>query len=67
MPFAVGLNTTLIEQPAPGARDVPQLFVWVKSPLNVKPMVSAAVPVLLKVIVCAALGVPTAWAAKVSD
>jgi len=59
-PVAVGVKTTLIAHAAPEAKVVPQLFVWLKSPVT--PMlftVSAAVPVLLKVRACVALEVFT--------
>jgi hypothetical protein len=63
-PVAVGVNVTLILQLAPAARLVPQVFVWLKSPLFVPVMAmlvmpSAAVPVLERVTACAALLVLT--------
>jgi hypothetical protein len=55
-----GLNVTLIEQFAPGASVVPQLFVWAKSPVVVIPEIaSGAVPVFENVAFWAALVVPT--------
>src|SRR5262249_49316599 len=48
-PGADGAKTILIEQLAPAATEVPQLFVCVKSPLAVIEMIfNAAVPVLLR-------------------
>ena len=64
VPPALGLKVTLIVQLAPGAIVVPQVLVSAKSPPFV-PVVtmletpSATVPVLLSVIVCAPLVVPT--------
>ncbi len=47
------------------ASDEPQEFVCTKSPLTpMLPMLNAAVPVLLSVIVWVALVVPTNWSAK---
>lgn len=64
-PEAVGAKLTLIVQLPPTAKEEPQLFVWVKSPLvAILVMESAAVPLLDKVTVCAALLVPTLWLAK---
>ena len=64
VPVAVGLNVTLIVQLVPAARLAPQVWVWVKSPLLVPVMamplmLSAAVPVLERVIDWAALLAPT--------
>src|SRR5262245_62294397 len=58
-PVAVGENTTLMEQLAPGARDPPQLFVWLKSPVIPSEKVMGTTPVLLRVTVWAALVVFT--------
>ena len=59
-PRAVGVNVMLAEQLAPAARLLPQLFVWLKSPVTLKPeIVSAAIPVLDRVTLCAPLDVPT--------
>jgi hypothetical protein len=63
-PEAAGVNVTLIEQLAPAAKLVPQVFVCEKSPLlvPVKVMlvrVSAAVPLLVSVTALAALLVAT--------
>jgi hypothetical protein len=72
LPRAVGANTTLIAQLAPAARDEPQLFVCVKSealvPLMLRLlMVRVALPVLVRVKLCAALLVPTNCGAKLSE
>jgi hypothetical protein len=65
------LKVTLNEQLEPTATLVPQVFVSVKSPpfAPVIPMLeilSAAVPLLLSVIVCTPLVVPTSWFPNVS-
>ena len=67
-PFAEGVKVTLRMQFAPAASVfglMGQVFVWAKSPALVPltetlVMVSAAVPLLVSVTVCAALVVPTA-------
>ena len=66
LPLAAGVKVTLMVQLAPAARELPHVFVWTKSPLLVPVIamlviVIATVPVLLNVIVCAALVVPTFW------
>jgi hypothetical protein len=71
-PVAVGVKVTLILQLAPATTLVPQVFVWLKSPLFVPVivmlvMVSAAVPVFESVTACAALFVLTNWLLNVSD
>jgi hypothetical protein len=71
-PVAVGLNVTLMEQFAPAATLVPQLFVCEKSPLLVPVnvmlvRVNAAVPLLVSVTARAALPVPTCWLPNASD
>ncbi len=63
-PAAVGVKVTPMLQLAPAATEPPQLFVWAKSPLLVPVtaillMLSAVLPVLVRVTVCAALVVPT--------
>ena len=59
-PVDVGENVTLIVQDPLAARLPPQLLLWPKLALVVTPvMVSAAVPVLLKVTGSDALVVPT--------
>jgi hypothetical protein len=68
-PAAWGENVTLIVQVVPGARLVPQLFVCKKSPLFIPVTiidvtVSVVVPMLVRIAVCTALRVPTAWLAK---
>jgi hypothetical protein len=66
-PDADGWNVTDTEHEAPAASDE-QLFVWVKSPLAATDdTVAAALPVLLTVTFCAALGEPTVVEANVSD
>jgi hypothetical protein len=67
---AVGSNVTLILQFAPAASVVGltgHVFVCAKSPLFAPVMamlviVSAALPVLVMVTLCATLVVPTGWA-----
>jgi hypothetical protein len=71
LPAAIGLNVTEMPQCAPAATDVPQVFVSAKSCVSEPPMamlliVSAPVPVLVRVTDCAALAVPAFWLAKVS-
>ena len=59
VPTAVGVKVTLIEQLAPGASVVPQVFVSAKSPEAVIPeIVSCAVPVFVSVVLWAGLVVP---------
>jgi hypothetical protein len=68
VPRAVGAKVTFTVQVAPAATDVPQLFVWAKSPAITKVLIVRAVlPVLLRVTVCAELEVPTSCEPKVSD
>ena len=65
-PRAVGVKVMFTVQLPPAARDVPQLFVWAKSPAITKLLIArAALPVLLKVTACAE--VPTSCDPKVSD
>ena len=60
VPRAVGVKVRLMVQLALAARLAGQLLVCAKSPLLVMPlMVSAALPVLVRVSVCAALVVFT--------
>lgn len=67
VPVAVGVKNTLTVQFAPAATLVPQLFVCVKSPLAViLEIVSAPLPLLVKVTVCAALVVPMDWLPNVT-
>ena len=63
-PVAVGVNVTVIAQFAPVARLLPQVFVWLKSPLlvpvTVMPvMLNAAVPAFDSVTDWVVLLVPT--------
>ena len=65
-PCLVGVKVTLIRQLALATTELPQLFVWAKSPLAEMPvMFSVALPVLVKVTAFAALVVPTVCFAKV--
>ena len=65
-PVAVGVNVTLIEQFPPAATELPQVFVWAYCALAaILVTLSAALPPLVSVTVCAALVVPTSWLAKV--
>ena len=69
-PVADGLKVTLIAHLAPAATLEPQVFVWAKSPALAPEtamlvMLKAAVPELVRVTVCAALVVATAWPANV--
>ena len=64
VPLAVGVNVTIIEQLDCFGRLVPQLSVWVKSLLSAPVIrmlliVSLVVALLVNVIVCVALEVPT--------
>jgi len=64
VPFAVGVNVTLMVQLAAGLIELPQLFVCPKSPglVPVRAMlvtVMIAFPTLVTVTVCAGLVVPT--------
>ena len=66
LPVAVGVNVTEIAHVPEAATEVPQVLVWLKSPLAVMlVMESAAVPVLVRVMLCAALVVLSAWLPKV--
>src|SRR5437870_12780187 len=67
VPDAVGENVTLMAQFPPTAKELPQLSVSAKSPLAaIVVMARVAVPVFVRVNVCAALVVPTVWLGKVS-
>lgn len=62
VPVAVGLNATLIVQPAPAATELPQVppLANAKSPLTARlEIVSEALPELVSVTDCAVLVVPT--------
>jgi hypothetical protein len=69
LPLAEGVKVTLSVQFAPAATEPPQVFVCAKS-LEFVPVIAipvrlkVALPLLLRVIVPAALLVPTAWFAK---
>ncbi len=70
VPAAAGVNSTLIEQLVPSAREDPQVLVWAKSPLFVpvtpiELMVNVALPVLLRVSTLSGPLVPTGSLAKV--
>jgi hypothetical protein len=70
VPLAVGVKVTLIVHLAPAATELPQVLVWAKSPavvpvIVILAMLRAALPVLLRVAVWAALVVLTDWRAKV--
>lgn len=67
-PRAVGVKTTDTQQLAPALRVVPQLLLWLKSPVTVKPaMDSGPTPLLVKVSVCEVLDVFTCCEEKVRD
>jgi len=60
LPVAVGVNVTLMVQLAPAATELPQVLVWAYCALAAMLVtLSAAVPVLVSVTVCAALVVFT--------
>ena len=60
LPVAVGVKVTVMVQLAPAATDVPQVLVWAYGALAAMLVrLSAAVPVLVSVTVCAALVVFT--------
>ena len=68
-PVPVGLNVTVIVQLAPLATELPQVFVCAKSPgfapASVMPVTDrAAVPLLVNVLDCAVLVLPTVWLGK---
>jgi hypothetical protein len=65
-PEAIGVNVTLIVQLVASASELPQLFVWEKSPgfapvMVILVMVKVALPVLLSVTSCGALLPPRTW------
>ena len=69
LPLAAGVKVTLIVQLPLAATELPQVLVCAKSPglvpVMVRPeIVKAALPVLLRVAVCAALVELTAWLPK---
>ena len=56
VPTAAGVNVTLIEQFPPAATELPQVFVWAYCALAaILVTLSAALPPLVSVTVCAAL------------
>ena len=60
LPVAVGVKVTVMAQLAAGATDVPQVLVWAYGELAAMLVrFSNAVPVLVRVTVCAALVVFT--------
>jgi hypothetical protein len=66
VPLAVGEKATLIVQEPLAATLPAQLLVWPKLALvRILVMVSAALPVLLRVTACDALVVPTFWVPNV--
>ena len=66
VPEAVGVNVTEIVQLALAARLDPQLFVSAKLAEGLMPLIEReALPVLVKVTLCAGLVVATVWLAKV--
>jgi hypothetical protein len=66
VPFKVGVKATVIVQFAPAARLVPQVLVWVKSPLVIiVVIVEASTPELLIDTVCVGAVVFTASLGKV--
>jgi hypothetical protein len=68
VPPAAGLKVTEMVQLAPALTVVPQVLVCEKSALAVMlEMVSEALPVLVRVAICAVLLVPDIWAEKVSE
>lgn len=67
VPAAVGAKVTLMEQELPAPREEPQVVVRAKSPLMLMlESVNELDPVLLIVMLCGALVVPTVCAAKVN-
>src|SRR5579864_3794733 len=65
-PVTVGLNVTLIVQFAPAATELPQVLVSPYCALaKILVMLSAALPLLFSVTVCAALVVFSVWLANV--
>jgi hypothetical protein len=68
LPVVVGVNVTEIWQLPPAARDVLQVLVSPKSPDAAIPvMLSALVPLLVKVTIWGVLVVPTICEAKVNE
>jgi hypothetical protein len=72
VPPAVGANVTLIVHEPPAASVEPQVLLWPKSPgfapvSEMLAMLSGAVPVLVKVALCAALVLPTRCEPKANE
>lgn len=66
-PAAVGVKVTLIVQLALAATLEPHVFVSAKSPLAAMPLiVNAALPVFVRVMLCAELVVACTWPANIS-
>ncbi|HEX8926483.1 MAG TPA: hypothetical protein VF786_11850 [Terriglobales bacterium] len=66
MPFAVGVNVTLVLQLVFGERVVPQLFACEKSPeVEIEEIVTFSVPVFVTVTVWGALVVFINWVENV--
>jgi hypothetical protein len=64
-PLAAGRNVTLTVHDAPAAMLLPQLFVWVKSPVIATEVTgAAALPLFVTVTACAALAPPVATVPK---
>jgi hypothetical protein len=69
LPFAEGVNVTLMKQLAPEARLDPQLLVWAKSPellpvIEMLVMLTDVLPLFVIVIFFGRLVVPTGWLPK---
>ena len=69
LPLAAGLNVTLIVQLLPAATELPHVLVWAKSlallPVRARLVIlKVALPVLLRVAICAVLVAPTDWLPK---
>lgn len=69
VPDAVGVKVTMMLQVLPAAREVPHTFVWEKSPalvpmMEMPVMLSAALPLFVRVTVCPMLVVPVFWSLK---
>src|SRR5512146_843544 len=70
VPVAVGVKVTLMVQLPLAATELPQVFVWAKSPELVPAsemplIVRVLLPMLVRVTFWAVLLVPTAWLVKV--
>ena len=68
VPRTVGVKTTAMLQPVPGAIDGPQLFVWLYGPVvKMVLSVSGPSPVFKRVTFFEALEVFTRWLPKLSE